>query len=184
MIPKFKIILAGPADVGKTSLINRYCEGFFREDHQETIGVSFKVKHIILEDKFEIYLHIWDIIKDGIFKKLAQIYIKGAQGALVLYDITNKNALMELKDWVSIIKENSKNDLTIVLIGTKLDLEEKRAILKLDAIKLSKELGCQIQPFETSAKTGENVNKTFSYIANELADKYEVRTSYKKKQTT
>ena len=166
---KYKIILAGAKDVGKSSLISRYCDNVFNETMQDTIGVAFKRKKVKISEKQEIDANIWDFGGDIKYRLLFPSYVNGATAAFILYDVTNRESFDDMKNWIQLIKENIEYDsVVIILIGTKIDLVDQRVISKLDAIKISKEFGCIVEPIETSAKTGENVEKAFLVITQEI----------------
>ncbi len=157
---KYKIIVAGAKGVGKSSLITRYCDNIFNENTMETIGVAFKRKNIKLKEKLQVELNIWDFGGEEKYRILFPAYVNGATAALLLYDTTDKSSLEDIKNWVKIIDENSK-DIIKITIGTKIDLKENREISKAEAIKINKNFNCYGEPVGTSSKTGENVEKAF-----------------------
>ncbi len=157
---KYKIIVAGAKDVGKSSLITRYCDNIFNENTMETIGVAFKRKKIKLKEKLQVELNIWDFGGEEKYRILFPAYANGATAALLLYDTTNKSSLEDIKNWVKIIDKNSK-DIIKITIGTKIDLKENREISKAEAIKINEKFNCYGEPIGTSSKTGENVEKAF-----------------------
>ncbi len=167
---KYKIIIAGSKNVGKSSLIARFCDDVFYEKTKETIGVSFERKKIEIKDNLIIETTIWDFGGEEKYRILFPSYIKGASAALILYDTTRKQTLDDVKNWVELIDSNSK-DMIKVTIGTKIDLKEQREVSKNDIIKMSKKLNCDGEPIGTSAKTGENVEKAFLYVATELVNR-------------
>jgi len=166
---KYKIIVAGAKDVGKSSLINRYCDNIFNENTLETIGVAFKRKEIKLKENLKIELNIWDFGGEEKYRILFPAYVNGATAALLLYDTTDKSSLEDIKNWVKIIDENSK-DIIKITIGTKIDLKENREISKAEAIKISETLNCYGEPLGTSSKTGENIEKVFLYTVNAIVE--------------
>ncbi|MFX0105219.1 MAG: Rab family GTPase, partial [Candidatus Hodarchaeota archaeon] len=132
----FKMLMLGDASVGKTSLTIRYISGYFQEDLKLTIGVDFYSKTTTFKDK-KVKLQIWDFGGEERFRFLLSQYCKGANGAFFLYDITNQLSLDHLPDWTQIIRENA-GDIPIMLIGSKLDLNEFRAVLREDGILAAK----------------------------------------------
>jgi len=162
--------MLGDASVGKTSLTIRYISGSFMEDLKLTIGVDFYSKNIQLNEK-RIKLQIWDFGGEERFRFLLSQYCKGANAALFLYDITNQTTLDHLPDWTQIIRENA-GDIPIMLIGSKLDLTEFRAVERDDGIIAAKKYS--LASFvEVSSKTGQNVEKAFKVISEILLEKYE-----------
>jgi len=166
---KYKIIVAGAKDVGKSSLINRYCDNIFNENTLETIGVAFKRKEIKLKENLKIELNIWDFGGEEKYRILFPAYANGATAALLLYDTTDKSSLEDIQNWVKIIDESSK-DIIKITIGTKIDLKEDREISKAEAIKVSEKLNCYGEPIGTSSKTGKNVEKVFLYVVNAIME--------------
>ena len=164
----FKIIMLGDASVGKTSLTIRYISGSFLEDLKLTIGVDFYSKTTSFKEK-KIKLQIWDFGGEERFRFLLSQYCKGAQGAFFLYDITNSITLDHLPDWTQIIREHA-GDIPIMLIGSKLDLEEFRAVHRDDGILAAKKYS--LSSFvELSSKTGLNVEKAFGVLTEILIEK-------------
>ena len=131
----------------------------------ETIGVAFKKKKINIDSKIDIELNIWDFGGEEKYRTLFPSYCNGASAALILYDITNKDSLNDVINWVKIIEKNALENANLVLIGTKIDLKDKREITKADAKKTSQKFNLQGDIIETSAKTGENVEKAFLNVA-------------------
>lgn len=166
---KFKIVVAGAKDVGKSSLITRYCDDIFNEKTQETIGVAFKRKEIKAKENLTIEMNIWDFGGEQKYRVLFPAYVNGAKAALLLYDTTDRTSLEDIKNWIKIIDDNSKDTIKIT-IGTKIDLKDQREISKADAIIMSKELHCYGEPIGTSSKTGENVEKAFHNVVNAILE--------------
>jgi small GTP-binding protein len=164
----FKIMMIGDASVGKTSLTLRYISGFFLEDLKLTIGVDFYSKTINSNGK-KIKLQIWDFGGEERFRFLLSQYCKGSNGAFYLYDITNSITLDHLPDWTQIIREYA-GEIPIILIGSKLDLEEFRAVEKEKGISTTKKYNLEAF-MELSSKTGENVEEAFEKITEILIKK-------------
>ncbi len=157
---KFKVCLFGPGNVGKTSLLIRYIKDFFNTDLKKTIGSSFLIKDVVI-DETDVRLLLWDIGGQDIFKKLRTIYFKGSNAAFGVFDVTNPQSLLKLPGWVSSIKKTVKTSIPMVIVGNKIDLG--RQVDKKEAEDLAKRLNCDY--FETSAKTGEKVEVAFEKIA-------------------
>ncbi len=165
----YKILMLGDASVGKTSLTLRYISGFFMEDLKLTIGVDFYSKTInFIENK--VKLQIWDFGGEERFRFLLSQYCKGANGAFFLFDITNQISLDHLPDWTQIVRENA-GDIPIMLIGSKLDLDEFRAVTKENGILATKKYNLA-SFIELSSKTGENVEKAFHDMTEILFERY------------
>ena len=165
----FKIMMLGDASVGKTSLTIRYISGFFLEDLKLTIGVDFYSKTTNFKGK-KVKLQIWDFGGEERFRFLLSQYCKGANAAFFLYDITNSITIDHLPDWTQIIREHA-GDIPIMLIGSKLDLEEFRAVSRKEGILSAKKYN--LSSFvELSSKTGQNVEEAFNLMTESLFEKY------------
>lgn len=165
----FKVIIVGNLSVGKTALAVRYVKNYFSESYESTPGINLLRKVIEEKDK-TIILDIWDTGGQEKFNYLRNLYYKGASGALVCYDITNRKSFEDVPLWLGEIDKNC-GEIPVFLVGNKKDLELKRSI----SFDEGKELATTYDiPFiETSAKTGENVVKTFSDLVKRIAEQRE-----------
>ena len=150
----------GETEVGKTSIVLRYSDDKFHDNKIATIGIDFKIKIIKKGDK-KIKVSIYDTAGQERFKNIVKHYYKGANGVLLIYDITKRDTFEKLEFWLEDLKENSDNlnNLFIYLIGNKNDLEERREVDFEEANKFAKEKN--IPYIEVSAKTGNNIKKLF-----------------------
>jgi len=166
----FKIILIGDSNTGKTSLINRYINKRFEDKYHCTIGVDFLMKKIYIDNTL-IKLQIWDTAGMEKYKQITSSYYRGAQACIVVFDLTNIESFYSLQQWVDDYCQISKNQNNIYIIGNKCDLNQDFKVSKEDIIKF-----CQnnngFKFVQTSAKTGEGVEKIFEEISNELYEKY------------
>ena len=159
---KFKIPLYGSQNVGKTSLIIRFIKDSFSLDLKQTIGTNFLIKDVEFEDA-NVRLLLWDIGGQAQFSTMRNIYFKGSQASIGVYDITSPESLLRLPGWVSSLKK-SAGDLPMVILGNKIDLDpEQRRVSKDDVEDLCDRLNAK--HFEASAKFGTNVEEMFTYIA-------------------
>lgn len=162
---KFKVVVAGAKNVGKTSLIRRYATGKFDKSTLSTIGVDFETKKVVV-DNTEILLNIWDFAGEERFRVLFPSYISGASGALMLYDVTNEDSLNDLYDWINVISSVPNAPKTKILIEAKIDLERK--VKKEEALKVFEKFKFQGDLISTSSKTGGNVEKAFEMLGREI----------------
>ncbi|KAJ5076538.1 ras-related protein rab-30 [Anaeramoeba ignava] len=163
----FKVIIIGSANVGKTSLINRYVDNTFNFEKEPTIGVDFKTKDIEIDNQ-TIRLQIWDTAGQERFRNsfLPSIY-KNADIVLIVFDITNENSLKEIGDYLKEIENSHIQDPLIVIVGNKSDLIEN----KIENLKEKLENILKNEPFrffKTSAKNGKNVDELFYETAKEF----------------
>ncbi len=164
-----KIMLLGDENTEKTSLTLKYISGFFLDDLKLTIGVDFYSKTTNFKEK-KVKLLIWDFGGEERFRFLLHQYCKGANAAFFLYDITNRLSLDHLPDWTQIIREHAGN-IPIMLIGSKVDLQEFRAVTREEGILAAKKYNLSTF-IELSSKTGQNVEKSFDVITEILFERY------------
>ena len=155
-----KLLTLGETEVGKTSIVLRYSDDKFHDNKIATIGIDFKIK-IIKKGNEKIKVSIYDTAGQERFKNIVKHYYKGANGVLLIYDITKRDTFEKLEFWLEDLKENSDNlnNLFIYLIGNKNDLEERREVDFEEANNFAKEKN--IPYIEVSAKTGNNIKKLF-----------------------
>lgn len=164
-ICQFKLVLLGESAVGKSSLVLRFVKGQFHEYQESTIGAAFLTQTVCLDDttvKFEI----WDTAGQERYHSLAPMYYRGAQAAIVVYDVTSVDTFNRAKSWVNELKRAASPNIVIALAGNKADLSNKRAVEFDDAQAYSEENGLLFM--ETSAKSSQNVNEIFLAIAKKL----------------
>ena len=162
---QFKLVLLGESAVGKSSLVLRFVKGQFHEFQESTIGAAFLTQTLVVDDvtvKFEI----WDTAGQERYHSLAPMYYRGAQAAIVVYDITNQDTFTRAKNWVKELQRQARPDIVIALAGNKSDLGNKRAVEYEEAQAYAEENGLLFM--ETSAKNANNVNEIFLAIANKL----------------
>lgn len=166
----FKIVILGDAAVGKSTLVVKYLMGTFKEDLKLTIGVDFHLKEIE-QDGLKIKLNIWDFGGESRFRNLLPQYCKGTRLILFVYDITDYSSLEHLPDWLNIINQ-SVNNVPILLVGAKSDLDDIRAVSDSDRLSYMKkyELASSI---EVSSKAGKNVEECF-----QMATKILLKNAY------
>ena len=177
------IVTLGDGKVGKTSLIFRYMDNYFVDLYLQTLGMDSKQKKIELSNGQEIRVRITDTAGQERFKSLSSNYIKKANGILLVYDITNKESFENINNWAEEIIEKSKSldERPIILIGNKLDLEEKRCISKEEGEEFANNFYGGIKFYETSCKTGENVEIAINDLAEQIYAKFSRNNLYEEK---
>ena len=161
----FKILLLGDSSVGKSSLFLSFMDKSWNETFVPTIGVDFKIKTINVNN-MNIKYQVWDTAGQERFRTIISSYYKGAHGILLVYDITLKESFESLNDWLNEIKKNTSKNIVKVLIGNKIDLNDKR-IISFDEAKEFADNN-SMKYIETSAKTSTNVDQAFGLIGVEL----------------
>ncbi len=159
-----KVILTGDFLVGKTSLIRRFVENTFKEDYISTIGVQISKKTINLTDHNKMNFIIWDI--GGQSFQMAPYrarFYNGANAAFIVIDRTRQENLDSVEKWYKDLKASIPKNIPIIIVGNKSDLGDQIVISKDDIKEVAKSYGFHY--ILTSAKTGENVNDAFFYVA-------------------
>jgi len=162
---KYKLVFLGDESVGKTSIITRFMYDHFDDTYQATIGIDFLSKTMYLEDRVT-RLQLWDTAGQERFRSLIPSYIRDSSVAMIVYDITNQNSFKSISKWVEDVREERGNDVVIMLVGNKSDLQDQRQITTTQGEEKSKELSVMFM--ETSAKSGENIKQLFRTVATNL----------------
>jgi len=158
-LPIYKVVIVGDGNVGKTSLVRRYCEGKFDESRIMTLGVDFQTKIVAVSGK-TIKLSIWDIAGQDRFVSFRDTFYRGAHAAALIYDVTSPPSFFNLTHWYDEVQSVVPN-VPMVVIGNKIDLYS--VIPPEEAKGWAKSLNL---PFLlTSAATGDKVNDFFAGLA-------------------
>ena len=160
-----KLVLIGDSGVGKTNILSRYNNNEFSLATQPTVGVEFGNKIIKKENK-SIKLQLWDTAGQERYKAITNAFYKGSKGAFVVYDITRKSSFLNIDKWIGELKTNGSEDILIILVGNKSDLEDKREVSTEDGEKKAKQYG--IAFCETSALQGKNIEYAFNILIDEI----------------
>ena len=180
-----KCIFCGDGNVGKTSLRRRFIGKDFNVKYFQTLGADFTSKIIELEkdnQEYQIKMVIWDIAGQESFESVRSRYYQGASGILLVFDLLNFESFENVKNWVKEIQKNIRLP-PLVLIGNKVDLIAEGAEQKYVTEKEAKELAnfisekfynkkYQVPFLQTSAKTGQNVEKAFLLLSSAIVNEY------------
>ncbi|XP_026582241.1 ras-related protein Rab-24 [Pseudonaja textilis] len=161
-----KVVMLGKEYVGKTSLVERYVHNrFLVGPYQNTIGAAFVAKVMSVGGR-TVTLGIWDTAGSERYEAMSRIYYRGAKAAIVCYDLTDRSSFQRAKFWVNEL-QNFEENCRIYLCGTKSDLLEedkrRREIDFHDVQDYADEIKAEL--FETSSKTGQNVDELFQKVA-------------------
>ena len=163
----YKVLLLGDSTVGKTCFLLRYCDKTFQDAHLSTIGLDYRVKTMTLKNKKNIKLQIWDTAGQDRFRAITKNYYKGANGIILIYDVTNLQTYENVKNWIIQIREETNPNVVIYLAGNKIDIpEEERAVKTEEGKEIADEYKLQFK--ETSAKDGINVNEVFQELVEKI----------------
>jgi len=198
MSGSFKIIIIGNSGVGKSCLSLRGTKNYFRNDYLSTIGFDYFKFNIKLFDKDIKYnkdkdneddqdykiirLHIWDTCGQEVYRSLVTNYYKNSSLAILVYAIDDQESFEDINLWYKELKDNANPDIKIILVGNKSDLQDKKAVDDEDVKKIMDEFEIDLN-METSAKTGENVEKLFVEASRILYNEYKsINNNNKKKK--
>lgn len=163
-----KILTIGESAVGKTCILLRFTDNKFLVNHITTIGIDYKSKTIKMGQK-TVKLKIWDTAGQERFRNITKQYYKGADGILLVYDVTDRNSFEKIKDWMKQIQENTQKDqIGIVLLGNKSDLDDRQVSYE-EGASLAKEYNLLF--WETSAFKDKNINESFEGLTNLIVSK-------------
>jgi small GTP-binding protein len=164
----FKITVLGEAAVGKTSLLNRFCEGSFQEDYKPTLGANIIRKDVSIEETVKVRLIMWDLAGQEKYNVIRSMYFQGCEGALFVYDVTRYNTFDSIKSkWLRDFQKYIRKEGVYVLIGNKTDMHEDRVVTS----EKGKELADDIKAshfIETSARLGENIEEAFLLLVKQI----------------
>ena len=169
-----KVLILGNSQVGKSSILNQFTEGTFSETMPPTLGIDYKISQITSGED-TIKLQIWDTAGQEKFKAITENFYKGAQGIILVFDLTDRESFNNIRVWLKNIFEKAGKNVVICLVGNKLDLFDN---LKNDSTSQGKLVPQEDidqllseHPFhylKTSAKTNVNIKEAFDFIGSEL----------------
>ena len=167
----YKVLLLGDSTVGKTCFLLRYCDKTFQEAHLSTIGLDYRLKTMTLQSGKNIKLQIWDTAGQDRFRAITKNYYKGANGIILIYDVTNRQSYENVKNWITQIREEANPNVVIYLAGNKIDVSEEEKVVKTEeGKKIAEEFNLPL--YETSAKNGININRIFEELVEKVDEIY------------
>ena len=167
---KCQLLIIGDSTVGKTSILSRFANGTFNSNYLATVGLDNFTKDETIDNK-TVRIKIWDTAGQERYKSLTKGFFRNAQGIMIVYDVTNEETFESLKIWIQSIKNNIGSEIEnipSIIIGNKLDSEERE--VKFEEAELFAK-GYNYPYFETSAKTGENIDETIKFLVREVINK-------------
>ncbi|CAD5125065.1 DgyrCDS13306 [Dimorphilus gyrociliatus] len=163
----FKVVLLGEGAVGKTSLVIRYIEDKFNDKHVSTLQAHFSTKKVNI-DNTRVNLAIWDTAGQERFHALGPIYYRDSNGAVLVYDITDEDSFQRVKNWVKELRKTLKDEVSLAIVGNKMDLEKSRVVPLQDAEDYSKSVGAK--HYQTSAKTNKGIDDMFRDLSKRMVE--------------
>ncbi|XP_055925262.1 ras-related protein Rab-18-like [Argiope bruennichi] len=165
VLTTLKILIIGESDVGKSSLLLRFTDDVFDPGLAATIGVDFKVKTVSVDGN-KAKLAIWDTAGSERFRTLTPSYYRGAQGAILVYDVTNRQSFMKLDQWLYELETYStRTNIVKMLVGNKID-KENRAVSREEGMKYARKHSMLF--IEASAKTCDGVQCAFEELVEKI----------------
>ena len=166
----YKILLLGDSSVGKTCFLKRYIDNTFQDAYLSTIGFDFKIKYVTLKSGKQVKIQLWDTAGQERFRTIAKSYYKGAHGIILIYDVTVKKTYENIRKWLNEIKNESSRRISIILVGNKIDCEEKREVTTEEGKRLAD--SNELPFYEASAKDSINVDECFQDLIEKIHENY------------
>eukprot|EP00472_Partenskyella_glossopodia_P003532 CAMPEP_0197516286 /NCGR_PEP_ID=MMETSP1318-20131121/1151_1 /TAXON_ID=552666 /ORGANISM="Partenskyella glossopodia, Strain RCC365" /LENGTH=201 /DNA_ID=CAMNT_0043064897 /DNA_START=179 /DNA_END=781 /DNA_ORIENTATION=- len=163
----FTLIMIGDAGVGKTSLLLRFADDQFVENYMPTVGVDFRYRKFTLNGN-RVKLQIWDTAGQERFRTMTASYYRGADGVILVYDISNEKSFQHVKDWMKSVDKYAREGVIRMVLGNKSDMEEKRRVPKNKAEAYAD--NSDVMWLETSAKSADNVTLAYRRMAKRLIE--------------
>ena len=167
-----KIVIIGDSGVGKTNLLSRFTRDTFSNETRNTIGVDFSAKDIQLKGK-TVKVQFWDTAGQEKYRAIASAYYRNAHGAIIVYDITRRESFENLNTWLTELRENGNEDLSIIVLGNKLDLIHDREINTEDGKAFAQTKNCYFMEVSGKENKDKCVNKAFNTVLEEIVKKQE-----------
>lgn len=173
----YKVCIVGDAGVGKTSVVVRWSQGWFRHAYISTVGVQHYSRTIDVEGKegtVSVKLIIWDLAGDDSFKEIRANFYDGAMGLVAMFDLTRADTFRSLPRWIQEAVKSIRRRVPFIVVGNKADLQPF-AIDQSLAERYASSIG---SPFiATSAKTGSNVADLFEQVGKLIHEKSRTGTA-------
>lgn len=169
-----KVVIVGSQGVGKTSLVTRYETKCFNKATSSTIGASFSNVEILVDDT-KVKMQVWDTAGQERFRSMAPMYYRGANAAVLVYDLTNFESFTDVKSWAHELQSRVEGELMLVVVGNKTDLATERRVETDTAKKYAKSIEASF--FETSALDNTGVQEMFSAVAKRMVEQAKANTS-------
>ncbi len=164
-----KSILCGASASGKSSLVIRLSEDNFFQDISSTVAIDFRCAFIVTRG-LRVRLSIFDTAGQERYGSLAGSFIRGANGVILCFDITNRNTFEDLDKWLDRVRMHAIPGTPIMLVGCKCDEEARRQVPREQATAWAQRNGGM--PYvETSAKNNTNVQEAFRISAEQIIDR-------------
>ena len=161
----FKVVVIGDSGVGKSCLLIRFAEDKFSEEHVSTIGVDFTNRTVDVGGDM-VKLQLWDTAGQERFRTVTSTYYRGAQGIVVIFDVTERRSFETIRAWVEDVDKWASPGTVKILVGNKTDLHDRRQVTTEEGEALAEEL--RMRYYEASARENHNVDEAFLGLAAEV----------------
>ncbi|EAY15204.1 small GTP-binding protein, putative [Trichomonas vaginalis G3] len=161
----FRAVTIGESSVGKTCLVNRFIRNKFNNAEANTVGAIYDTYTERRGDQ-SIEVQIWDTAGQEKFRSLAPVYYRGADAAVVVFDMTKPSTFQCLQSWIDDFKGVAGEQSAVIIVGNKVDLTDQIKISQMEALEWATAHGVKF--FQTSAKTGEGVKELFTAVVDIL----------------
>eukprot|EP00747_Dinoflagellata_sp_TGD_P165986 gnl/TRDRNA2_/TRDRNA2_188100_c0_seq1.p1 gnl/TRDRNA2_/TRDRNA2_188100_c0~~gnl/TRDRNA2_/TRDRNA2_188100_c0_seq1.p1 ORF type:complete len:271 (-),score=41.90 gnl/TRDRNA2_/TRDRNA2_188100_c0_seq1:206-1018(-) len=165
MVRSHKVVFLGEQGTGKTSVIRQFMYRSFDQVYQATVGIDFVSKMLCPEGRSQaVRLQLWDTAGQERFRALIPGYLRDSSACIVVYDITSRASFDSVRSWVDqVLQDRGREEVVLVLVGNKVDLEAERVVQKEEGSALAEEL--KMLFFEASARTAQGVDEIFNGVA-------------------
>ncbi|XP_067869089.1 ras-related protein Rab-18-like [Heterodontus francisci] len=165
ILATLKILIIGESGVGKSSLLLRFTDGTFDSEIGSTIGVDFKVKAMRFDGN-SVKLAIWDTAGQERFRTLTPSYYRGAQGVILVYDVTRRETFVKLENWLNELETfSTKHGVVKMLVGNKID-KTNREVDRNEGLRFARKHSMLF--IEASAKTCDGVECAFEEVVEKI----------------
>ena len=118
-----QLIILGEAVIGKSSMLNRYCNDLFNEEHLATLGIEFaQKKYKLRKDGTEITVKVWDTAGQERFRTITTSFYRRANGVIIAFDLTSRSSFEQVESWIDSVSKNAEAGIATILVGNKADL--------------------------------------------------------------
>lgn len=166
---KYKIVIVGDSETGKTTLLNKFVTDKY-EEKEITIGIDYKSKMLIHNDE-KIKLIIWDTAGQERFAEIIKIFYKDADAIIITFDITNYLSFSNIENWIEKIRREAEKNPYIIIVGTKVDMENYREVENIDICLFFNGNKYEYDYIEVSAKDDINIKNLFDVVIENLIKK-------------
>lgn len=177
----YKLMLLGNSGVGKTAYSYRLLNKQFYADHiSTTLGCEKYRKVIPLEDGAIASIDLWDTAGQERFVSIPKNIIKRVDGILLVYDITNKQSLIDIMNWMKYLDEFGEQNIPFVMVGNKSDLRQNRKVSFEEAEEIA--LMKNTKVYEVSCQNNINVMESFNYCVS-IVHKFRLKNENTRRNT-